>query len=203
MNPIIVLASASPRRKHILEKINFKFEVKPSSIIEDYSINLTPKNMAEYWALEKARNLLPQQKNSVVIGADTIVDLEQKILGKPRNSSEAKKMLKKLSGKQHLVHTGVALRYELLDIEVSFVESTEVYFYNLKDDWIDQYLSTNMFLDKAGAYGIQEWSSVFVKKIHGCYNNVVGFPLASFIQLICSNKIKKEFQLDNWFASKK
>ena len=203
MNIQLVLASSSPRRKDILEKTNLKFYVRPSTIIEDYSISLNPLKMAEYWALQKARSIVPRQKNTIVIGADTIVDLEKKIMGKPANPLEAEKMLKALSGRQHIVHTGVALRHEFLDKEVSFVESTKVYFYKLNDDWIDQYISKGMSLDKAGAYGIQDWSSIFVKKINGCYNNVVGFPLARFIQLICSNKIREEFQLDNWFASKK
>lgn len=203
MNIQLVLASSSPRRKDILEKTNLEFYVRPSRIIEDYSISLNPLKMAEYWALQKARSIVPRQKNTIVIGADTIVDLEKKIMGKPTNPLEAEKMLKALSGRQHIVHTGVALRYEFLDKEVSFVESTKVYFYKLNDDWIDQYISKGMSLDKAGAYGIQDWSSIFVKKINGCYNNVVGFPLARFIQLICSNKIREEFQLDNWFAFKK
>ena len=187
MNVQLVLASSSPRRKDILKKINLKFDVRPSTIIEDYSISLNPLKMAEYWALQKARSIVPHQKNSIIIGADTIVDLEKKIMGKPANPLEAVKMLKALSGRQHIVHTGVALRYEFLDKEVSFVESTKVYFYKLNDDWIDQYISTGMSLDKAGAYGIQDWSSIFVKKINGCYNNVVGFPLARFLELICSN----------------
>ena len=203
MNIQLVLASSSPRRKDILEKINLKFDIRPSTIIEDYSIGLNPIKMAEYWALEKARSIVPRQKNTIIIGADTIVDLEKKIMGKPANPIEAGKMLKALSGKQHIVHTGVALRCEFLNKEISFVESTKVYFYKLNDDWIDQYVSTRMPMDKAGAYGIQDWSSIFVKKINGCYNNVVGFPLARFIQLIHSNNIREEFQLDNWFASKK
>lgn len=203
MNVQLVLASSSPRRKDILKKINLKFDVRPSTIIEDYSISLNPLKMAEYWALQKARSIVPHQKNSIIIGADTIVDLEKKIMGKPANPIEAGKMLKALSGKQHIVHTGVALRCEFLNKEISFVESTKVYFYKLNDDWIDQYVSTRMPMDKAGAYGIQDWSSIFVKKINGCYNNVVGFPLARFIQLIYSDNIRQEFQLDNWFASKK
>ena len=203
MNIKLVLASSSPRRKNILEKINLKFDIRPSTIIEDYSISLNPIKMAEYWALEKARSIVPRQKNTIIIGADTIVDLEKKIMGKPANPIEAGKMLKALSGKQHIVHTGVALRCEFLNKEISFVESTKVYFYKLNDDWIDQYVSTRMPMDKAGAYGIQDWSSIFVKKINGCYNNVVGFPLARFIQLIYSDNIRQEFQLDNWFASKK
>ena len=203
MNIQLVLASSSPRRKDILEKINLKFDIRPSTIIEDYSIGLNPIKMAEYWALEKARSIVPCQKNTIIIGADTIVDLEKKIMGKPANPIEAGKMLKALSGKQHIVNTGVALRCEFLNKEISFVESTKVYFYKLNDDWIDQYVSTRMPMDKAGAYGIQDWSSIFVKKINGCYNNVVGFPLARFIQLIYSDNIRQEFQLDNWFASKK
>ena len=163
MNIQLVLASSSPRRKDILEKINLKFDIRPSTIIEDYSIGLNPIKMAEYWALEKARSIVPYQKNTIIIGADTIVDLEKKIMGKPANPIEAGKMLKALSGKQHIVHTGVALRCEFLNKEISFVESTKVYFYKLNDDWIDQYVSTSMHMDKSCAYGIQDWSSIFVK----------------------------------------
>ena len=119
MNIQLVLASSSPRRKNILEKINLKFDIRPSTIIEDYSIGLNPIKMAEYWALEKARSIVPCQKNTIIIGADTIVDLEKKIMGKPANPIEAGKMLKALSGKQHIVHTGVALRCEFLNKEIS------------------------------------------------------------------------------------
>ena len=115
MNIQLVLASSSPRRKDILEKINLKFDIRPSTIIEDYSIGLNPIKMAEYWALEKARSIVPCQKNTIIIGADTIVDLEKKIMGKPANPIEAGKMLKALSGRQHTVHTGVALRCEYLN----------------------------------------------------------------------------------------
>ena len=125
------------------------------------------------------------------------------ILGKPADADDAKRMLTSLSGKSHTVYTGVALRCDSLGAEESFVSATEVTFYNLKEATIDRYIARGDPMDKAGAYGIQDTSACFVEKIYGCYNNVVGFPLAQFVQLIGQASVKRNFSVDNWFVSDK
>ena len=197
----LILASASPRRKEILRKINLTFDIVPSGVNEDYTNGLNPPQMAEQWALEKARSVSSPHPDKDVIGADTIVVLDDTILGKPTDADDAKRMLTTLSGKIHTVYTGVALRCDSAGAEESFVASTRVTFYSLGEEAIDRYVATGDPMDKAGAYGIQDTSACFVKKIDGCYNNVVGFPLAQFVQLIGQESVRAKFSVDNWFAS--
>ena len=200
MTPLI-LGSASPRRKEILRKIDLLFDVVPSDVDEDYSNGLKPPQMAEYWAVEKGRNVSLLHPNKTVIGADTIVALDGTILGKPADTHDARLMLTSLSGKSHTVYTGVALSCDDNGAEESFVAATEVTFYNLDDTTVDRYVASGDPMDKAGAYGIQDASACFVKKIDGCYNNVVGFPLAQFVQLIGKESVKRKFSVDYWFVS--
>ena len=110
-------------------------------------------------------------------------------------------MLRKLSNKSHTVHTGVALVQKSNEALISFVESTEVTFFELDETLINSYVATGSPLDKAGAYGIQDGSACFVEKVNGCYHNVVGFPVARFVQLVRSEEFKQQFSADIWFAS--
>ena len=197
----LILGSASPRRKEILRKIDLVFDIIPSTVDEDYANGLKPTQMAEYWAVEKARNVSLLHPAKIVIGADTIVVLDGAILGKPADTDDARQMLTSLSGKSHTVYTGVALRCDSVGAEESFVSATKVTFYNLKEATIDRYIASGDPMDKAGAYGIQDASACFVEKIDGCYNNVVGFPLAQFVRVIGQESVKRKFSIDNWFAS--
>ena len=197
----LILGSASPRRKEILRKIDLVFDIVPSSVYEDYANGLKPPRMAAYWAVEKARNVSLLHPTKTVIGADTIVALDGAILGKPADADDARRMLTSLSGKSHTVYTGVALRCDSMGAEESFVSATKVTFYNLKEAAIDRYVASGDPMDKAGAYGIQNASACFTEKIDGCYNNVVGFPLAQFVQLIGQESVKRKFSVDNWFVS--
>ena len=197
----LILGSASPRRKEILRKIDLVFDIIPSAVDEDYANGLKPPQMAEYWAVEKARNVSLLHPAMTVIGADTIVVLNGEILGKPADADDAKRMLTSLSGKSHTVYTGVAVRCDSMSAEESFVSATEVTFYNLREKAIDSYITSGDPMDKAGAYGIQDASACFVEKIDGCYNNVVGFPLAQFVRVIGQESVKRKFSIDNWFAS--
>ena len=196
-----ILASASPRRKELLNRLELPFEIIPSSVEENYSNGMAPPEMAKRWALEKARDVAAAHPETIVVGADTIVVLEGKILGKPKDSSEAAAMLRKLSNKSHTVHTGVALVQKSNEAVISFVESTEVTFFELDETLISSYVATGSPLDKAGAYGIQDGSACFVEKVNGCYHNVVGFPVARFVQLVRSEEFKQQFSADIWFAS--
>jgi len=176
----IILASGSPRRKQLLEQIDLEFEVVPSQIYEDFSLNLSPTDFVEYYAQEKAKDVANSYPDKWVIGADTIVVFESHILGKPKNEKDSFQMLKQLSGKTHQVITGVSIQNIKQDISDSFHERTNVTFNTLSDNIINYYIETYEPFDKAGSYGIQDWFSVCVNRIDGCFYNVMGFPLSSF-----------------------
>ena len=176
----IVLASGSPRRKQLLEQIDLEFEVVPSQINEDFSINLSPTDFVEHYAQEKAKDVAKSYTDKWVIGADTIVVLGSHILGKPKDGNDSFHMLKQLSGNTHQVITGVSIQNINQDISNSFHERTNVTFNSLSDNVINYYIETYKPFDKAGSYGIQDWFSVCVNRIDGCFYNVMGFPLSSF-----------------------
>ena len=176
----IILASGSPRRKQLLEQIDLEFEVVPSQIYEDFSLNLSPTDFVEYYAQEKAKDVANSYPDKWVIGADTIVVFESHILGKPKNEKDSFQMLKRLSGNTHQVITGVSIQNIKQDISDSFHERTNVTFNTLSDNIIKYYIETYEPFDKAGSYGIQDWFSVCVNRIDGCFYNVMGFPLSSF-----------------------
>jgi len=178
----VILASSSPRRKFLLKQIGLDFQVIPSDIHEDYSISLPPKDFAEHFAKLKAHSVATQFPDRLVIGADTIVVFNNKILGKPSNKEEGAEMLSRLSGQTHTVITGVCLELKDQKICETFSEETLVTFQHLSKNEIQNYIETYNPLDKAGSYGIQDWFSVCVKKVNGCYYNVVGFPLSAFYQ---------------------
>ena len=183
MNQVpLILASGSPRRKLLLKQIGLDFQVIPSDIHEDYSISLPPKDFAEHFATLKAHSVANQFSDQLVIGADTIVVFNNKILGKPSNKEEGAEMLSRLSGQTHTVITGVCLELKDQKICETFSEETLVTFQHLSENEIQDYIEKHNPLDKAGSYGIQDWFSVCVKKVNGCYYNVVGFPLSAFYQ---------------------
>ena len=174
------LASASPRRAQLLTLIELDFKIIASSINED---NIETKDPVEYvktLAHAKAKDVAKNLKKGIVIGADTIVVLDDCVIGKPRDFSEAKDMLTQLSGRTHIVYTGFSLIAQPSGKEVTDCEATSVHFRRLSSNEIDYYINTGSPFDKAGAYGIQDISAVFIDRIEGCYYNVVGFPLAKF-----------------------
>ena len=181
--PRLILASGSPRRRLLLKQIGLTFTVKPSSIVERFSPHATPAQNVRRIALEKARDVAAGVRSGMVIGADTIVVIGTSVLGKPRNRREAVAMLKKLSGRKHVVHTGFALVDAGSGRWMTDGVKTEVYFRKLADREIREYVSSGSPLDKAGAYGIQDdYGAVFVEKVNGCFYNVVGFPLERFFR---------------------
>ncbi len=180
LNFEIVLASASPRRKAILSQVDLDFTIEPSKINEDFSIDLLPKAFCEHWAREKANDIAKNHSHKLIIGADTIVVMNDKILGKPKNYNESFAMLKSLSGKTHQVLTGVSLIHFNLGIDFTFNEATNVSFCLLTDEEINKYIDKYKPYDKAGSYGIQDGFSVYVEKINGCFYNVMGFPIFRF-----------------------
>lgn len=190
--PLFVLASKSPRRKELLNKIGINAQVIPSNVDEDAYKGLEAEKMVMQLSFVKAADVARSfRKNTFVIGADTCVCLEGKIFGKPESKDDAKRMLEKLSGKTHQVYTG----YCVIDCgsgkSVSRCAVTNVTFKELTESEIEAYVETGEPLDKAGAYGIQEKGAVFVEKIDGDYSNVVGLPLSPLYKLF-----KEEFMTD-------
>ena len=178
----IILASASPRRKEILELADLEFDVMPSDA-QEITTKTAPNEVVMELASIKAKDIYKKsEKQSMVVGADTVVAYQGQILGKPADEADAKRMLTMLSGQTHEVYTGVCL---IEDGEAkTFYEETKVTFYEISDEQIDRYIKTGEPMDKAGSYGIQGKAAVFIKGIEGDYYNVVGFPIARFLQEI-------------------
>lgn len=189
----IVLASASPRRKQIFEQVGIEFDVYPSDeeeVITETKPDKVCVSLSKLKALDVASKIkayndihtdVSTPTDILVIGADTIVSVDGKILGKPRDEDDAFNMLKMLSDNDNYVYTGVTLVFMSKDGRVgeySFFEKTKVTFYKIADDDIKAYIATGSPLDKAGSYGIQDMSAKFIKSIEGDYYNVVGFPIA-------------------------
>jgi septum formation protein len=172
----LILASNSPRRKEILSQAGFQFEVKVKEIEEIYPPEILDENVPEFLAHLKAKAFESEIKNEIVITADTVVLLNKKILGKPKDQADAKNMLKAMSANVHRVVSGVCImtKNELF----TFSDFTDVHFKKLTDSEIDFYIQTYKPFDKAGAYGIQEWIGMIgIEKIVGSYYNVMGLPI--------------------------
>ncbi|MEY5042632.1 MAG: septum formation protein Maf, partial [Bacteroidota bacterium] len=174
----IILASGSPRRKELLEDINPNFEVIVRNVDENFPSDLPSENVAEFLAILKAdayKDLIMNTKK-IVITADTVVVFDNKILGKPKSNQDAIEMLSLLSGKMHEVITGVCVMAE--HKKISFSEVSKVYFDNLPKETIEYYIHNFKPLDKAGAYGVQEYiGRIGIKKIEGCFYNIMGLPV--------------------------
>ncbi len=179
----VTLASGSPRRKILLEQIGLKFNIIPADIDEDDISELDPAKFVMELANRKAQHVAKIQPGRIIIGSDTTVYLDEILLNKPANENEAFAMLTKLSGKTHQVYTGVSLVYN--SESVKFHVKTDVTFRELGEREKYAYIATGSPMDKAGSYGIQDdYGSVFVENIVGCYYNIVGFPLSRFYQEI-------------------
>lgn len=178
----IVLASASPRRKELLEKLGLTFEVDPSGDAEEAASGLEPHELAKAISLAKAKAVAARHKDAIIIAADTFGVLRGKVIGKPRNAAEAHEMLGRLSGKVHSVITG----FTILDSDSGRTATqsveTRVRIKKLTPEEIDAYVKTREPLDKAGAYAIQGIGAVIVDRIEGDYYNVVGLPLGALAE---------------------
>lgn len=184
----IILASASARRKQLLEQVGLIFDIIPSNIDENNLIHNDPLKNAQAIALCKAQNVAIKVREGIVIGADTQVIINGEILGKPIDKKDAMNMLSKLSGKTHQVITGVAIVDAKTGVKETWAETTLVKFRELSLDEIIAYIESGEYEGKAGAYGIQGRAAAFVERIDGCYFNVVGLPLSRLMQklrLLC------------------
>lgn len=190
-----ILASASPRRKELLREVVEEFEIVPSQGEENFLAS-TPKKLVKGLAKGKAEEVAARVSGEeiIVLGADTVVAFGKKVLGKPKDEKEAFETLKSLSGRAHSVYTGVCFIYSVRG-ERKFINAaakTRVYFNELSDDWIREYVASGSPMDKAGAYGIQDGG--LVKKIRGSFSNVVGLPVELCKKLYA--KIEKEIADD-------
>ena len=182
----VVLASASPRRKQILENAGYDVTVRVSEADETLPEGISPERAVEYLAGVKAA-AVEKGTNELIIAADTVVALEGRILGKPSDEAEAFEMLSSLSGKKHCVYTGVCILYN--EKRIVFSECTEVEFYKLTESEIRDYIATGEPMDKAGAYGIQGKGALLAEGIYVDYFNVVGLPGSRLNAVLKENKV--------------
>lgn len=183
-----VLASKSPRRQELMKRVSSDFVVVSVDINEESSYTLSPINAVEDIAKRKGEAVEKLYPNDLIISADTIVVLDDIIIGKPVNKADAKRILKELSGKTHYVHTGFRIKY--LSKEILAHVTSEVIFNQLSDELIDKYVASGSPLDKAGAYGVQDNDKYpIIKKVIGSIDNVIGFPVKEIKEAI--EQIKK------------
>ena len=173
----IILASKSPRRIELLKRIISHFQVQVSNINENLNGDFSPRGLAVELSRLKAKNISSKLKRGIIIGADSIVALNNTIFGKPKDSNESFEMLSQLSGKTHQVITGFTVIKNPDQLVVSDFAVTDVKFRDLTSQEIKKYIEINTSFDKAGSYGIQDEAGVFVEKINGCYFNVMGLPI--------------------------
>ncbi len=182
--PPIVLASGSPRRRELLARLGLRFEVDPPRRDEGLPFPAEgPDAYAGRISTAKAAEVAERRPDALVLAADTVVVLDGEVLGKPADAEEARAMLARLSGRQHAVHTGVTVRAPD-GARATGTEVTQVRFRPLQSEEIDAYVATGEPLDKAGAYGIQEYGAAFVEGVTGCYFNVMGLPVVRLLALL-------------------
>ncbi len=176
LNKPLILASNSPRRQQLMRDAGFEFTVKVKDTNEDFPKTMPAKEVPAYLARKKAEAFRQELKNEIVLTADTIVVIENEILNKPKDALEASEMLRKLSGRQHQVITGVCLMTQ--ENTETFIDITEVFFRELTDFEIDYYIKTCSPFDKAGAYGVQDFiGMVGIPRMEGSYFTVMGLPV--------------------------
>jgi septum formation protein len=199
MNSTLILASASPRRRELLAQAGYRFEVQPSSIPEPRRPGEDAIRFATRLAREKAEEVFarhqPSTAPTMVLGADTVVVCDEEVMGKPADAADAARMLLLLSGRTHQVVTGVAVVWGVSAAEVA-AEITHVTMRTLSPQEVAGYVAGGEPMDKAGAYAIQGYAGRWIPRIHGCYFNVVGLPLALVNSLLEGAELRLANQLD-------
>ena len=175
--PPLILASASPRRVELLRLLKVDFQVMPGSVAEVAHEHLSPLEVCQLNAHRKAFSIAKRFPDALVLGADTLVFLDNEILGKPENAAQARSMLGRLQGRSHQVVTGVSLIHLRQHQERIFADSTDVLFHPLDAEQISGYVAKVHTLDKAGAYAVQEFGEMLISEISGSFSNVVGLPV--------------------------
>jgi len=187
--PHLILASKSPRRRYLLEQAGLRFAIEPSTVDEDKIALSEPEKYVRVLAEAKAAEISKKYPEGWIIGADTIVLIDNAILGKPGSRSEARIMLKRLNGQTHHVLTGYSIQCRAKNRFFSDVVKTAVLFKQLTDEEIEWYIHTKEPFDKAGAYAIQGLGTFLVKQINGSYTNVVGLPVCEVIEHLISEGV--------------
>jgi septum formation protein len=180
----IILASSSPRRKQILEQVGLKFTVEVSDYEENPIPGMSPSKFVETLSLGKAKAVAKNHNDAIIIGADTAVFIDNKILGKPKTKEEAREMLNKLSGETHSVFTGFTVIDTKNNKIITDHIETKIKFKNLSDEEIAGYIKTGEPMDKAGAYGVQDRGALFVEYIEGDYANITGLPIVKIFEIL-------------------
>ncbi len=178
----LVLASASPRRKEILENTGLRFKVDVGAYQEEMRPGMSPRSLARFLSAQKARAVAARYRKAIIISADTFIVFRKRMLGKPKSRAEAKKMLRDLSGREHLVITGFTIFDTATKRQVSRSVESKVFFRRLTRREIDAYVDSGEPLDKAGAYAVQGLGATIVRRIEGDYFNVVGLPVCSLAE---------------------
>jgi len=188
----IILASSSPRRQFLLKQIGIDFKTASSDVEESFEITESAENTAIDNAYIKAKDIASRKEseNSIIIAGDTVVVIDNKILGKPKTKEQARKMIESMSGKTHQVITGLAM----IDTEkgkcIKDFEKTDVTFRKLTKHDVDVYIKTGDYMDAAGAYKIQKHAAALIERIEGCYSAVVGFPVTKAIEMLRKLDVK-------------
>jgi septum formation protein len=182
----LVLASTSPRRRELLALLGVPFEVSTPAFEEHPLVGLSPPDQVQYFALEKARSIAGKRPDDLVLGSDTVIEVDGRLLGKPRDLDEAREMLTDLAGRPHEVHTAVALCSRIRAVESVEVATATVWMHANIEGAIERYLASGEFLGKAGAYSIQGAGGDLIERIEGDFTAVVGLPLAVVARLLLS-----------------
>jgi len=177
-----ILASASPRREELLRSVGLKFKILPASVNEDYMDGETPRQHVRRLSQDKARALAHKYPDAWVLGADTIVVIDDLILGKPKNKKQAQQMLERLSGREHKVFTGFTLARMASKTTKTTVIQSVVKFKPINAEEMEWYISCDEPYDKAGGYAVQGKGAYFIKAIRGSYTNVIGLPLCEVLE---------------------
>ena len=185
----VILASTSPRRRELLALLGVAFDVVPPACEEVRSPELAPRDQAQQFALDKARSIADRYPADLVLGGDTVIDVDETLLGKPHDLNQAATMLRQLQGRDHQVHTGLALIRHKTRLSVAMVETARVRMKPCPDEELRNYLKTKESLGKAGGYSIQGEGARLIEKIEGDYPTVVGLPLRQVATLLAQQGI--------------
>ena len=202
-DPHLILASSSPRRKELLTLLGLPFEIIPPEINEEVLGQESPANHVRRLAHEKAQSVASHYPDSLVIGSDTVIELDGKILGKPADLEDAYHMLTGLRGRCHLVHTGLALVAKANELRETYVETVKVCVKDFSNADLQAYLKTQDSMGKAGAYSIQGKGADLIEKIDGDYPTVVGLPLGKLAKLLGQAGVELPVKVDDIYRTKR
>ena len=201
------MASTSPRRRELLALLGIAFDVIAPTCEEILSLDLSPSDQAKQFAQDKAQSVADNHPQHVVVGSDTVIEIDGKLLGKPNDLEEAESMLRQLQGQCHQVHTGLSLIHRATELSISLVETARVWIKPFGEEELREYLNTKESLGKAGAYSIQGEGAKLIEKIEGDYPTIVGLPLWRTAKLlekqgvVCPNLVEDIYRLKpygNW-----